>query len=134
MSVSYGKGPKGTATRLHSKVIRTLGYCENCGDPDYDKLQAAHIVSRTYSATRTDLRNAFCLCASCHRHFTDWPREFSHFISNTWAQELYDHLKEIARPNTKVDWKERVVFLKEILSQINKGTLTLAEAREMEKL
>jgi hypothetical protein len=130
MSVSYGKGAKGKATKLHAEIIRALGYCEHCGSTHI--LQCAHIISRRYSNTRTDLRNAFCLCASCHRRFTDWPREFSHFISDTWAAELYDSLKDKANLSLKVDWDTRLEFLKDIKKRLDSG-MSIRELRELEK-
>jgi hypothetical protein len=51
VSVAYGKGSKGRATKLHSIIVRSLGHCEAC---DYKcacadkwkhgvcKLQCAH--------------------------------------------------------------------------------------------
>jgi len=130
MAVAYGTGDKGKATKLHSILIRTTGFCENCGGNNY--LQCAHIISRRYSGTRTDLRNAFSLCASCHRRFTDWPREFSHFITDTWAAECYDALKDKANTSVKVDWAIRLAFLKDIQKLMQAG-LTLKQARELEE-
>ena len=130
MAVSYGKGAKGKATKLHAEIIRALGYCENCGSNYY--LQCAHIISRRYSNTRTDLRNAYCLCASCHRRYTDWPREFSRFISDTWAAELYEQLKDKANLSSKVDWDARLTFLKEAKKRLDAGA-SIAELRELEE-
>ena len=134
MSVSYGKGDKGKATKLHSELIRKgTAECENCGTSDYSKLTCAHIVGRRYSSTRTSLNNAFSLCYSCHRKYTDWPREFSHFITDSWAADIYDELKARAYMVTKVDWTKELGFLKEIQSKM-KGGLTLKEAREIERI
>ena len=122
------KGLKAKADKLYSQVIRSLGYCENCNGTHY--LQTAHIISRRYNTTRTDTRNAFCLCAKCHRHFTDHPREFSRFISTTWAQEHYDDIYQLSQNKSvrKVDWQARVEFLQ----QIKDNKLTLQQARESE--
>ena len=131
----YGKGKKGKATKLHSKVIRTIGMCERCGDADYERLQCAHIIGRKYNATRTDLRNAFCLCATCHAFFTDHPVEFGKFVARTWANTYYDHLKELARPGTKgtdAFWDDRIVFLESVYEQIQAGEMTVQDAREYE--
>lgn len=141
MSVAYGKGDKGKATKLHSSIIRTLGTCEKC---DYKcpcvdewkhtkdcKLQAAHIQGRTKSATRTLLINAFCLCASCHRIFTDKPLSFSRWITETWAQEYRDLLIQLSNTMTKMDWAERLTQLKAIELQIKSG-LSLEEARVLD--
>lgn len=126
MAVKRYKGTKAKADKLFSEVIRSIGYCESCGSSDW--LQCAHINSRRFNATRCDTRNAFSLCASCHRKYTDFPREFSRFITTTWAQRYYDDMYQKSRTATKVDWNERIEFL----TRIKKGEITLSEAREME--
>lgn len=131
----YGKGLKAKATQLHAQIIRSTGRCENCGKgPEYVQLQCAHIISRRFSHTRTDLRNAFCLCAACHRYYTDYPREFSRFITKTWAQEFYDDvLLPLSRERlAKLNWQDRLDFLKDIKKRIDNKTLTLEEARRLE--
>lgn len=133
MSDIYGKGHKGKATKLHSLVVRTVGICERCGG--VDNLQCAHIVSRRYNHTRTDLRNAFCLCAKCHLHFTYHPVEFGRFVEERIGKELYDELYKQAQSNDKLPsgfWEDRVEFLKDIHKQITAGEMTLWEAREYE--
>jgi hypothetical protein len=145
MSVAYGKGSKGKATKLHSQITRSLGHCEAC---PYQcdcmdkwkhtigcKLQAAHIEGRTASGTRTQLRNAFCLCASDHRKFTDKPLTFSRFVTNTWAQEHREDLLVLSRPmmGLKMDWDSEVERLKEVMQQIKDGNLTLQQARDQEE-
>jgi hypothetical protein len=144
MSVAYGKGAKGKATKLHSIIVRSLGRCEAC---DYAcqcadkwkhgvcKLQCAHLEGRTASGTRTQLRNAFSLCASCHRKFTDKPLTFSRFVTGTWAQQYRDRLLELSRPQVsgqKMDWEEEVVRLTAMRDDIKEGRLTLKEARQIE--
>lgn len=147
MANMYGRGSKAKATKLHSQIVRSLGYCEAC---DYHckcedkwkhgqscKLQAAHIEGRKASGTRTQLRNAFCLCASCHRKFTDKPLAFSRFVTTTWAQKFREDLLELSRPMSKgqkFDWDEELVRLEAIVEDIQEGELTLAEARDMEAL
>lgn len=145
MSVSYGKGAKGKATKLHSIIIRSQGECEACEYvcPCEDKwkhtagckLQAAHIQGRKASRTRTLLINAFCLCASCHRKFTDQPLTFSRFVTTTWAQEYRQTLLELSRPlvkGQKTDWDWEVDRLNEIKKRLMSGETTLAQEREAE--
>lgn len=132
--VVYGKGPKGKAGKLHSQIIRTIGMCERCGGNNV--LQCAHILSRRYTATYTDLRNAFCLCAACHRYFTDHPVNFGDFVRDSWAKVWYDDLTARAHRGQKATqafWQDRVEFLTDILDRIQEGELTLMEAREYEK-
>jgi len=145
LSVSYGKGFKGKATKLHSVIIRSLGHCENCDYvcPCIDKwkhtigckLQAAHLEGRTASGTRTQLRNAYCLDASCHRKFTDKPLTFAAFVDSSWAAEYKDRLVVLSRPMTtgqKMDWEEELVRLKAMHDDLKNNRLTIKEAREIE--
>lgn len=146
MSVSYGKGDKGKATKLHSVIIRSLGYCENFQECGYEecpcesrwkhtkacKLQAAHIEGRKASATRTQLRNSFCLCASCHARFTDKPLTFTRYVTTTWAQEFREELMRLSNTMTKMDWSTELSRLKDLEKRIKNGEITLTEAKEME--
>lgn len=145
MPVSYGKGDKAKATKLHSSIIRSIGVCEAC---EYEcpcedkwthklgcKLTAAHIQGRTASGTRTQLRNAFSLCFSCHRKFTDQPLTFSRFVTQTWAQEFRQTLIELSRPmvtGQKMDWDWELDRLQEVQKRIKSGTTTLREERDNE--
>lgn len=118
MSVSYGKGAYGKATKLHSKVVRERKVCENCGDKCYRNLQCAHIVSRRYSATRTLEENAFSFCASCHRYFSDWPVEFTKFIEKTIGLKKYEELKDLAQSGNKVNWEKEVDRLQRVYRKL----------------
>lgn len=134
MSVKTYKGAKAKADKLFSEVIRSVGYCEaehwdevRCSP----QLQTMHIVSRKYSATRCDTRNAIAGCAAHHRYFTDHPRQFSRFITTSPVQPYYETVWRNSRDSAlgkKVDWNERVEFL----LRVKNNEITLAEAREME--
>ena len=106
MSNIYGKGSKGKATKLHAAIVRSRAGCESCGSSDH--LQCAHIISRKYSWTRTDLENAFCLCARCHRHFTDNPIEFGQFTIARIGEETYQNLLDRRNSIDKFDWDDEV--------------------------
>jgi|JI10StandDraft_1071094.scaffolds.fasta_scaffold251489_3 hypothetical protein len=130
MAVSYGKGDKGKATKLHAEITRMYGQCENCGKTsDQAQLQCAHIQGRKASATRTALYNAFCLCAGCHFFFTDHPLHFSRFVTTTWAQDFREQLLSAANTMTKMNWSTRVEFLKEMKQLIASGDYTVDDAR-----
>lgn len=131
MSVKAYKGVKAKADKMFSLAIRSVGYCEAEGHNDVkcsQQLQTAHIISRRYNATRCDLRNAFCLCAAHHRFYTDHPREFSRFITTTWAAEYYDLLYQKSRIATKPNWLEIIETLNLVLT----GQITLTRARELQ--
>lgn len=112
MTDIYGKGAKGRATKLHGELVRARGACERCGS--VDNLQCAHIVSRKFSNTRTDLANAWCLCASCHRYLTDEPFLHVAFAVQTLGEHGYARLREKALAPGKVDWDAEVLRLREI--------------------
>jgi 5-methylcytosine-specific restriction endonuclease McrA len=104
------KGNKGRCDELFSKIIRLRVICERCGSQS--NLQCAHIISRRYSATRCDPLNAWCLCSRCHLRLTAWPREHSHFITETIGSEAYDKLQQKAETVTKVRWDNELIELK----------------------
>lgn len=136
MPVKRYKGAKARADKLFSEIIRSQGRCEAAG---YDgrqcsyQLQTAHIVTRKRSGTRTDLRNAFCLCFAHHRYFTDYPAQFGRFIQTTWAADHYDSVFRRSIVPSKTDWDERVDFLKDIKRALEAKEITIEEAREYEK-
>ena len=113
----YGKGAKGKATKLHALIVRSRGRCEKCGSRHV--LQCAHIISRKYSWTRTDLDNAFCLCASCHRFFTDNPVEFGIFTIDTIGDDRFDELIKKRNSIDKFDWDEEADRLNVIAKEKN---------------
>lgn len=126
------KGAKAKADKLFSEAIRSVGYCEaeGYGDkPCTPQLQCMHIISRRFNSTRTDTRNGMAGCAAHHRYFTDHPREFSHFITDTWASQYYDQIYAKSQISQKIDWQARIDLLKRIKS----GELSLTEARESEE-
>lgn len=129
MAVKRFKGAKAKCDTLFSLIIRSIGECENCYSTQW--LQCAHIISRRYSNTRTDLRNAYCLCARCHRKYTDHPREFSKFITDTWAQEYYEDIYQKSQLVNKLNWDDELHRLKQIKKELDSGT-TLDVLREQE--
>ena len=112
-SGTYGKGAKGKADRLTSLIVRSRGACEACGESEYRKLQCAHIVPRTFSATRTDEANCLCLCWSCHRKFTDDPFAWVTFVHQHIGEAEYERLRTKARDGvgTKIDWESEAMRL-----------------------
>ena len=115
MSNIYGKGPKSKATRLHALITRAYGKCLRCENTH--ALQCAHIISRKYAQTRTDLDNSFCLCASCHMYFTDNPVEFGQFTIDQIGEENYTDLLRKRQVIAKMDWDVEVVRLTEIAEE-----------------
>lgn len=102
----HGKGRKGWATFIHSRITRNRpGGCERCGSGDFDKLQACHILTRSYSALRVDDRNLICMCASCHREMTDDPLAFAALVKSMYGAERGPDLRRVVSEHSgKVDW------------------------------
>ncbi len=118
VTVSRARGAKAKADRLFSLIVRARGECRGCGNQDYSQLQTAHIISRRYSHTRTDLDNAVCACAKCHRHWTDNPWLFGQWLDKEIGREFFDVLFERSLRRTKVDWDAEVIRLTKIWRQL----------------
>ena len=72
--------------------MRARGKCEKCGKTL--RLQAHHIFSRRYGATRHLLLNGVCLCAGCHLFWAHYkPEEFRDWIVGKIGEESYNFLK-----------------------------------------
>ena len=62
---------------MWSKKVRQIGHCESCLEGgDFVRLEAAHIVGRTYRTTRWGVwingkydSNGMCLCMKCHQDY-----------------------------------------------------------------
>ena len=118
MSVARMKGAKGACDRLAGLITRAKGNCERCGTSE--GLTTSHIIGRKYSATRTDLSNLQCLCFRCHRRFTDFPREFSHWITQSIGSERYEFLRDKAESfSGKFDWDMEKLRLKKIYKELD---------------
>ncbi len=118
MSNMYGKGLKAKATKLHSQVVRLRGRCERCGS--VSNLQCAHLIGRRYNATRTDERNAWCLCATCHFRLTDHPDEHMAFVADTIGLNAYFEMKLRAEAGVKANdafWEGEIARLAAIVKE-----------------
>lgn len=92
--------------KLIGDRVRSRGVCEAVGRPHKGVLQWAHIISRSYHNTRWDEDNALCLCAGCHKFYTDRPLEWEVFVTTTYTSPYrYFKLKEKALTHAKVDHK-----------------------------
>lgn len=121
MTNIYGKGAKGLATKLHSLIVRSRGACQKCGESTYSKLQCAHIITRTFSAIRTDERNAWCLCARCHFRVDTHADEKMALVDETIGREEFDRLKAKTHPPTKMDWEAEVERLTAVWAEIREA-------------
>jgi HNH endonuclease len=117
MPIKQAKGSKHKCDLMVRKILlKQHNVCERCGSRD--NLQVSHIISRRYSATRTDLANVQLLCARDHFYFTHWPKEFSKWITDSIGTHTYDRLREKAETVTKVDWDSELARLQAVYDQL----------------
>lgn len=69
-------------------------------------IQACHIHSRRYLATRTDERNGVPMCAFMHDWFTARPEDWKTWISEQIGHELYEELRQKALAGSKANESE----------------------------
>jgi hypothetical protein len=139
-----GKRIDKVATDLARKIWRLEGHCEGNDVPDSvwecisvrvgntsPQLQGAHIYGvGAYPRLKTDLRNGMSLCSNCHRHFTSSPLEFTDFVRRTKYKKYLQPLRDVNNgPKIKMDWDDRLAFLKDVFKQVRDGEMTLDEAR-----
>jgi hypothetical protein len=105
VKIKPAKSLKRKCDVLFSKIVRSLGYCEKCGERNYAKLSTSHIMSRRFSVTRCMRSNAQCLCHGCHLYFTNHPVEFTRWLFETIGEAEYDRLYQLAHTPSKVNWK-----------------------------
>lgn len=126
------------AADLARSIWRLRGSCENIANckskTSSPQLQGAHILGvGAHIRVCADLRNGFCLCASCHRYFEDNSFEFVEFVNGSWAQPYMETLRRLARPGgTKIDWDDKIDQLKAIKKAILDGEMTIEQARDYE--
>lgn len=122
------------AANLARAIWRTRGYCENCGKTN-GKLDGAHYFGvGSYIRICSDIRNGFCLCFTCHRKSHDDATFALQIAKKTGAAKHEEALRALAAPSLqKIDWDERIEFLKDVLKQIEAGELTIEEAKKYER-
>lgn len=104
------------ATTLHSRIIRSRW--PNCLAATHDivntpcttggnssALQCAHIISRRYSATRTDINNGWGLCAGHHRHIDNNPDLWYELVARTVGIGAVRQLRAKANIGPTLDGK-----------------------------
>lgn len=112
--------------RLFSRVVRLRDrecQADDCGVSGIERLDCAHLVSRSYHRTRCDERKAVALCRGHHRYFTDRPVE--------WEQWCYDRFglsfdllrdfaigKDLPLTYPRPDWTEIAAELRARLNSL----------------
>lgn len=109
---SVQSAAKRKADQVFSRIVRNVGFCENCGTGF--NLQCAHWLSRRYSNIRTDFDNAFCLCAGCHAYFSADPTAWAQWATDRRGWDTYFRLREAANQKSVIDWPAELLRLKEV--------------------
>ena len=96
--------------RLWSALIKKNGICHFAGRlvngvPHVcaGDLQAMHLISRRFYATRWDLGNGLPGCAGAHVWYTFNPEAWGLFLALHWGLEQYERRLEMARAIAKPD-------------------------------
>jgi hypothetical protein len=98
---------KSKATLLFSRIVRASGFCQRCGTTS--KLECSHIETRTRSNTRTDERNALCLCSSCHRWWHAHESQARKLLLDLgFSEEDIDANYAKSQQLAKVDWHDEL--------------------------
>ena len=116
---SSPRAARDRATRYHSLIVRARGACQRCGRSN--DLQCAHIIKRSRTATRTDLKNAWCLCSQCHWKVDNDAYEFWALVRKTISESGYVDLRDRAEHYTRspgtFDWVAERDRLRELWKQ-----------------
>ena len=92
--------------------------CEHCGRQG--RTECAHIVGRREKILRWCADNAFSLCHSCHRMFTENPLDFTAWVTGHIGQGMVDILQEKRRGILKDNKATRDDVAKHYREQLRK--------------
>lgn len=94
---------KARCDRLFASMVRWRDgdRCRLCRAPY--RPQCAHLISRRYLAVRWDLDNAWCLCAACHKRYTEDPLAWLALMEDTFGREAWRMRVQQARIPTRPD-------------------------------
>lgn len=110
------------ADKFFSQYIRARdGRClaqasTNCTETVY--LQCAHLISRSYQATRVNPSNAVALCVSCHKLFSHRPIEWELWVRETFGDERWDSLVRQALTHERPDWKYEAAYWRSAVAEL----------------
>ena len=102
------------ADKRFGEIVRSIGMCESGRLEHKGNLQCAHGFSRRYRTTRWDLKNAWCLCAGCHKYYTERPLEWDDWLIARWGRPTYEAMRFKALAGYKIDTKAVLAELKAI--------------------
>ncbi len=120
--VTKAKGARGRADKLFSEIVRWHGVCEAIGQDWHPtcagRLETSHMISRRYSHTRTDFRNALCLCSSAHRYVGADPGAHYELVAALHGAEHWLVLRRIAARRDTKDWEREAFELKALAAAV----------------
>lgn len=107
--------------RLAGTVVRARGRCQNpkCVYPitSMNPLCWAHIIPREALHLRWLPENAFCLCLTCERYFTNNPLKQREFFISMLGEEEFWKLKRRENEYEFVDYGKIAYNLNQIIKR-----------------
>jgi 5-methylcytosine-specific restriction endonuclease McrA len=99
---------------------RFKGSCGRCGHavPSWNKLQWAHLISRSHLKTRWNPDVACGICAGCHMFIDREMDAKQELIDKFIGREKYELLKSAANDTGKVDYQGWNLYLKQELEAL----------------
>jgi NAD-dependent dihydropyrimidine dehydrogenase PreA subunit len=111
---------KNELDRIWSRIIKSRGTCEVCGQ---DGWEPHHIKHRSNLATRWLIENGCLLCNFCHitssrfsAHKT--PTDFHKWIEKKRGKDVMDKLESVSKKISKPDYNTIKKYLEEELSKL----------------
>ena len=103
---------------LFSKVVRARdGACRNCNSTN--RLQAHHIIQRTYKLSRYNPSNGIAFCSSCHFHEKVNHEKFRDMVISVIGEKQYLDLKKKYMVQHKWTLDELKTIRDELKSELN---------------
>ena len=111
---------KKKADKLWSERIRSIGQCEYCNGKK--NLNAHHIISRSYTNLRWDLRNGICLDCNCHKFNRSNSFHNNPFVAVDWITRYRErdvcYLKEMVKlPIKKLTTDDMLEIIKTLVTK-----------------
>lgn len=88
---------------LWRRLIVAPQQCARCGTTT-GPFEAAHIVRRRFSWTRSNLNNGWCLCHACHTTVDTQASAFYALVRETIGMLALEQLEHLSLRRDKFDW------------------------------
>jgi len=108
------------ADTAFSKAVRFRDKeCLKCGRED--TLQCCHIYGRRAKIVRWSFDNAICMCAGCHRYYTENPIAFNNWLMSFLGSGHMELLTEKTRSHLKTTSSLRKEIAKHYKNELKKA-------------